>query len=387
MWFMQLSSKFRFYWPLILCVAILMAILIAFLAPYSGNSTALFHMDIPTAATQPLPKPFIVLRVPGYDGMHYYRIARRIPLLFTQAGREELSHSSTFAYAYQRFSLPFLAYILALGMPAALPFSFLFIQLVSLLGTCWLLLYYRCPPLYALALALSPAAILGLHFSLAEPLTLFLLTAFLLRYLSRVSIDWLQVLLLSLLVLTREVNIFLVIFLLVFTVLKKNRSRPLLLLVPFGVFLVWHFVIYAIFHEIPFLWSVDKRAFPLSAILGILVHPEGYNYKTITSIAVFFAFFLPALCLLSYDFFRRPRLDLLLLGSLFFLAIMSTMPDYIWGSVTSIGRVITPVYPFTILYAAQRNDWAAKGLAVGILCLGLFTALGLSLVVHPFTVF
>jgi hypothetical protein len=77
--------------------------------------------------------------------------------------------------------------------------------------------------------------------------------------------------------------------------------------------------------------------------------------------------------------------ELLPLGALAFLLLMWAMPDHIWGSVTSIGRVITPVYPFVILLCRKRNDVFALVLASAILALGLVTAAGLISIVHPFS--
>lgn len=65
---------------------------------------------------------------------------------------------------------------------------------------------------------------------------------------------------------------------------------------------------------------------------------------------------------------------------------MSVMPDHIWGSITSIGRVITPVYPFAMLYAARRNDRMGQWMACAVIGLGLGIGIGLGLIAHPFHV-
>jgi hypothetical protein len=54
--------------------------------------------------------------------------------------------------------------------------------------------------------------------------------------------------------------------------------------------------------------------------------------------------------------------------------------------MTSIGRVITPVYPLFLFAAAERDTWIARGLAVIVLILGLATAIGLALSVHPYLI-
>lgn len=373
-------------WPLVALAFALTIILLLFLFPYGGQPSALFHMDVPVHTTYQPPSPFVVLGVPGYDGMHYYGIAKRIPLLLTPEGRASIGRTSSLAYAYQRFLLPLTAWSLSFGQAAALPFTFLLIQIVSLMGVTWVLLRARVEPLYALALSLSPAAMVGLHFSLAEPLTLVLVTLLLVRYLERLRIGAWDILLLSLLVLTREVNIFLVVFLLGYSMVTRRWRDALWLILPAAVFVLWHGVIYAIFTQIPFLWSTDKRALPFTAIGEILLDPARYTPYSATSIALFLLFVLPAIIVLLRDLWQRPRWDALVLGSLFFLSIMSVMPDQIWGAITSIGRVITPVYPFTVLYYARRNDLTAKLCAAAILLLGLGTAVSLAVSVHPFVV-
>lgn len=373
--------------PLALFVAILAVVLFITLRPYVGNITALFHMDVPVAEQGALPHPFIVLDMPGYDGMHYYRIAQHIPMLFSAEGWHTLSQDRTVAYAYQRFLLPLFAFTLSFGIPALLPWSFFLIQLASLIGLVGVLLRSNIKPLYAFAIGLSPAAMVGLHFSLAEPLTLLLVTLFLLRYTRYSIIGWQEVLLLALLMLAREINIFLALFILIWSALKRDHARWWLLCIPPLVFLAWHGTLYAIFHQVPFLWSTDKHAAPFTAILQILLVPSGYNMYTGSSIALFLLFVVPAGIALLIDGFRSlHRADVLLVGSLFFLAIMSVMPDHIWGSITSIGRVITPVYPFAMLYAARRNDRMGQWMACVVIGLGLGIGIGLGLIAHPFHV-
>ncbi len=355
------------------------------LSPYKGNVTALFHMDAHIAEQATLPSAFVVLDVPGYDGMHYFRIAQNIPKLFSAEGRAELSSDRTIAYAYQRFGLSLVAFILALGSLALLPWAFLLVHLGSLLLMSWLLLRRGIRPVFVCALAFSPAAMVGLHFSLAEPLTLLLVTSFLLLYTSKQQISWLEVFLLSLLVITREINIFLALFVLLFTLFKRDHTRVYLLAIPVLVFFAWHGIIYGIFEQVPFLWSTDKHALPFTAIVDILLAPGNYNMYTLSAVGLFLVFVIPAFILLLTDLaHKKLQADVLLVGSLFFLCIMSVMPDHIWGSITSIGRVITPVYPFTMLYAAKRADGPGVLLGIAVLVLGMGAAWGLATIPHPF---
>jgi RsiW-degrading membrane proteinase PrsW (M82 family) len=63
---------------------------------------------------------------------------------------------------------------------------------------------------------------------------------------------------------------------------------------------------------------------------------------------------------------------------------MLVMPDYIWGSITSIGRVITPIYPLFIFLLMERDTKWSRTLAVIILLIGIGAAIGLATSIHPY---
>ncbi len=385
---MPLLSK---YWPLALTAIVVAGILVITLRPYGGNVSALFHLDTEMAMTHPVPLGFVVLDMPGYDGMQYYQIARTVPQVATPSQWPNLASTIPLSYAYQRILLPISAYILALGNIAMLPWAFLLINSAALIGTAVIMLRWNpSAKLEALALSLSPAALIGLHFNLAEPVTLVLLTWFLIRYIARQAgmpapgLKIFDVLLLSLLVLAREVNILFVGLLLVWMLLSKRWKNGGLLLIPIVVFLLWHGLIYKIFENIPFLTSADKRAFPFGAIIDVFRGVQGYNRLTFSSMALFLGFVLPAIVWLLSRVIQKRRIDFLELGSLAFLGLMSMMAWHIWGSITSIGRVITPVYPLFLLYAAGERSVIGRLIAGAILILGLAIGFALALTVHPY---
>lgn len=375
------------YWPVGTVAAVIGGVLALTLAPYGGNSTALFHMDAFRAARFRPPPGFVVLQIPGYDGMEYYGLARDLPAFFSAEGRARLGVTPTRAYAAQRILLPALSALLAFGRTRALPIVFLAINVAALLATCAVVLRWkRHAALYAIALALSPAALIGLHFSLAEPLTLLLVTTFLVRFCrsgdARITAS--SALLLSAATLSREVNILLVAFFVAWCGMRRQWRSLLWLALPIAVFLAWHGTLRAIFDTVPFLWSAGKRAFPGSAATAVLFGLRGYDALRLSSIALILGFVLPA-TVLSVAHVRRTGLRdplPLLVGA--FLAVMWTMPDHIWGSITSIGRVITPVYPATLLLCAQRDAWVDRLLAAAILAIGIAASVALALIPHAF---
>lgn len=379
-----MNTVLRRYWPVLIVTFILVATILFTLRPYGWNMSALFHLDTVIAGPHPVPSGFVVLQVPGYDGAQYYQVARSIPKIMDPSQWKFLRSHSPGSYAYQRFLLPMAVWVLSLGQESALPFVFLAINVLSLLGTCILLLRWRRDSsLYALCLCLSPAATIALHFQLAEPLTILLVTAMMLRFLQTNRLDALQLLLLSLLVLSREVNILFVLALGILLVLKWRLREAVSLLIPLGVFLLLHGLIYAIFGQMPFLWSAGKQALPLKAIAELLSGQRGYNVYTLSSIALFLLFVVPSLVIVARQMLQNRKLDAVtaLLG--FFLLVMLVMPGHIWGSITSIGRVITPVYPLFALHGIIHNTRLHQLTAVAVILIGLAAAVGLALIVHP----
>ncbi len=373
------------YWPLLILALTLTLFVLLNIRPYGYNLTSIFHIDDVLSRQNPMPEGVVVLQVPSYDGAQYYQIARNIPKIFIPSHWNELQTKSPGSYAYQRFLLPLTAFVVSFGQEPLLPYAFLLINILALMLTA-ALLCRKTRPIYALALCLSPAAMIAMHFTLAEPLTILLITTFLLRYTTLKKIQWLDVLLLSLLVLAREVNILFIAYLIGFSVLKRQWRDIVILLIPVAMFIGWHTVIYQIFGNIPFLISTDATLLPMSEPLKLVFGVYGYNQFSLSSVALFLGFVLPGIVWIGRDILHTKKLEILSLGALAFFGIMSLMPHYIWGSITSIGRVITPVYPLYILALAQRDTRVTRVLAALILLIGLGAAVGLVLSVHPYSV-
>lgn len=373
-------------WPILVLALALALVVLLNIRPYGFNLTSIFHMDEVLHGQTPMPRGFIVLKVPSYDGAQYYQVARNMPKIMNPAKWHELRDISPGSYAYQRFLLPLSAYILSLGQEAALPYVFLFINILALLLTAGEMLHRKKHPLYVFALCLSPAAMVAMHFTLAEPLTILLITTFLLRYADKKKIEWLDILLLSLVVLAREVNILFIAYLIGFSLLTKNWRNAPKLLIPAAVFVGWHSVIYGIFGNIPFLISAEAKVLPFSEPLKNLLGVYGYDRMSLSSIALFFGFVLPGIIWVCVDMWKTRKLEVLTLGALAFFGVMTLMPHYIWGSITSIGRVITPVYPLYILAIASRDTKLTRVLAALVLIIGLGAAVGLAFSGHPYLI-
>lgn len=374
------------YWPIPVLALALFLVIFFNIRPYEYNVTSVLHVDEIISAQNPMPRGFVILQVPSYDGAQYYQVARNMPKIMNPTRWHELRNISPGSYAYQRFLLPLSAYVFSLGQESALPYALLGINVLALLLTAGHMLHRKKRPLYALALCLSPAAMVAMHFTLAEPLTILLITTFLLRYTDQKKIGWVDILLLSFVVLAREVNILFVAYLIGFSLLRKNWRDALKLLIPAVVFVGWHSVIYGIFGNIPFLISAGAKQFPFTEAVKNLIGVYGYNKLSLSSVALFLGFVVPGILWTCRDILQTKKIEILSLGSLAFFGVMSVMPDYIWGSITSIGRVITPIYPLYILAIAERDTPLTRILATVILLVGLGAAIGLAMSLHPYII-
>lgn len=363
----------------------MLAILVGLnIAPYRGNVTAMFHLDSTLADAHVMPKGFVVLQVPAYDGAQYYQIARNMPKIVT-GDWAPLRETPPGSYAYQRFLLPVLAFIVAMGTDALLPYAFLLINVAALIAASFIVLKAtKRHGLYALAFAFCPSAMVALHFMLVEPVALLALAVFLSRYTKREKVGLVEVLMLSAIVLSREVNILFVALLFAYSILRLRWKDCAMLLVPVAAFLGLHYLIFSIFGEIPFLESTGKSTLPMQAVIELLTGKYGYNYLTLTSIPLFLFFVLPGIIWTAAYLIRKRDFTFLPLATLAFLLLMTTMPDHIWGSITSIGRVITPVYPLFLFLAAKEDTWVPRLISAAILGLGFAAGLALALNPHPF---
>ena len=378
-------STARTHWPAAAVGLILALLLTLTLAPYRGNITALFHADGYLASRRPLPPGFVTLSVPGYDGMEYYQIARNIPRIVRSTRWGELLHTPPGSYAYRRMLLPATAWLLALGSERSLPYAFLCVNLAAILSTAVLIARRtRGQWLPVLALALGPAETVALHFSLSEPLTILLVTLLLLRFERSKRMALADALLLALAVFSREVNILFPLAAAVYFVWRREWRSALWMLVPIAAFMALHGLIFAIFREVPFLMSAEKSTLPLKAIAGLLAGEQGYNRLTLSSIPLFLFFVLPATVAMALTVLREKTIGFTSWMLSAFLLTMLAMPDHIWGSITSIGRVITPVYPLFIFWTIEQPTFFSRAMCAALIALGLGAGLGLGLSIHPY---
>ncbi|MDQ6671595.1 MAG: hypothetical protein M3069_12760 [Chloroflexota bacterium] len=203
----------------------------------------------------------------GYDGQFYYYIARD-PLL----GGDALFMDAP-AYRYQRILLPALAWLLGLGQAAAIGWSLLAVNVLSLVLGCAtaarLFDHFRAPRWWLLAYGLNPGFVLGVVQDLAEPLALALVTAgvwgcVMGRHRTAVGA-------LTLAVLARETTLIVPMGLAAYYLLGEHRTRRALsYCLPLLAFAVWQMVV---------VWRVG--ALPVRGVDQILTWPGVGLYQTL----------------------------------------------------------------------------------------------------------
>ena len=169
----------------------------------------------------------------------------------------------------------------------------------------------------------------ALHFTLAEPLTLLLSTIFLYACGAR-TMESIDVLLLSLLVLSREVNVLFALFTLLYLFLKQKWRSAGLAVIPLIVFGIWHTYMYLIFPLGPSL-SVRETEYSFPLNFSYSYRKEALYASHNNIYRSFSGFVLPVLFAYAVANCIPETGHIFPVMLLLFLGIMITMSDNIWG--------------------------------------------------------
>ena len=212
----------------------------------------------------------------GYDGQWFFYLAHD-PLL--RAPNPE-TYLDLPAYRYARILYPTLAWMLALGQPAAVPWTLLIVNLLAgLLGTAAaldLLRQLKANRWLAVGYAFSPPVLIGLTAALAEPTALALVTAGV--ALAVRGKHWAAGLALMLAVLAREPSILVPVGFGLYALARLDWRRGIAYLLPLGVPVLWHLSILARLGALPSAQSPTNFGVPFGGAyyrLGLLLgwHP------------------------------------------------------------------------------------------------------------------
>lgn len=351
---------------------------------YGGNVSGLLHMDVPFGETHRVPPGIVLYEDAAYDGMLYYQVARDVPELFT--GRHIVLDSP---YRFQRILLPLFANAVTLGSERWFPWALLLLNLGAVLGSFALMaaMLHRAN-VHAWTVALNPAATVGVLYSLTEPLSLFFVVAFL-RLWDRAGmrVTWWGILALTLSLFARETTVFLLGLLFLWSLWKRRWTEAGMAVVPMLPFVAWQRFLALRFGDVGFQANANVVSFPFEGPFDLLRSLATGITSYRLSAAALLIFVLPLLGVLLREWSRKKTT----IGVLPFLVsglvgAMLCMDPHMWGAITSIGRVVTPIYPVYALYAARADTRAHRMVSWALIAVTLVASVGIASVPHPYRV-
>ena len=300
----------------------------------------------------------------GYDGQFAYFIARD-PL-------GGWSHCDVPAYRYQRILYPMLAWGLALGQPALVPWTLILVNVAALVGGTYiterLLMTRRVNPWYALAYGGYGGLVAGVRLDLTEPLAYGLVQAGLWAWEARKR-RWLAGPLLTLAALTRETSLIVAGGLVLALLLARRWRAAVRLGLVVGVpFVVWQGVLWAWlgrpgvgaggalatpFEWVPFggMWRVVAHMFspiPAAAMSRLAA-------VVIINTCLFVLPSLWALVVSARDVARGHRHPwVVILGVQ--AVVLPFLPFSTWREPLAMARLGTGLVAATLLYGARRHS-------------------------------
>lgn len=363
-------------------------ILFVFLAvrSYDGNVSALLHMDVNFAERMHAPSGIVLYEDGGYDGMAYYQVARDIPLLLSGG-------TSTFdsPYRFQRITLPLLVYAITLGNETAFPFAFLLINIAAAITSLILvLLLTRSVNIHAVTIVFNPAILVGILFSLTEPVSIAFILFFFWLWKRRGRLDAWPIAALTLSLFARETTIFIIALLLLWFLWRRERRNAALMLIPISLLFLWQYFLLLRFGSVGFQANTNIVDPPFLGIVTVIrwaFEHEGIAQMYRLSSIALLVFFLPLCVVFGKEWMRRTRSidrSTFLLSGL--VITMLSMDAHMWGVITSIGRVVAPIYPVYALYAAEHDSRFLRLLSMSLIAISIIAAVGIALQTHPFRI-
>lgn len=352
---------------------------------YEWNVSGLLHMDVAFGEAHSVPPGIVLYEDGGYDGMLYYQVARELPALLH--GKELYLDSP---YRFQRIVLPLLAFGLALGQEERIPFSMVLLNVAAAGGTLAVLLSVtKKVSAHVFAGVLNPAMFVGTLYTLTEPLSTFFLALFLARWLSNGrKIDAPCIASLALSLLARETTVFVLLFLGAWYAWRREWKQAVPLAIPVALFAVWQAILTFSTGSVPIETGGNMIGVPFSGPLMLLrwaAQETGMKLAyRLSSVALLV--FLAGVCVALFAhagraWRERDPLWLFLLG---LTVAMLCLHSHIWGAITSIGRVVAPLYPIYALYAADQNTRLLRALSIFLIALSIVAAVGIAAVRHPY---
>jgi hypothetical protein len=372
---------------LVLAGAALASLVAINVSQYGWNVSGLLHLDVPAGESYGVPAGVVLYTDGAYDGMLYYQVARDLPALI--AGTPTRLDSP---YRFQRIVLPLLTYAVTLGNERAFPAALLLLNIAASLGALALyLLITKRADVHAATVILNPAILVGVLYSLTEPMSIFFMMLFFWLWLKNGQrLTWLSLAAITLSLFARETTIFLIALLMLWSVCHKQWKQAALILLPIGVLAAWQYLLVLQLGAAGFQanGNIIDLPFqgPYKALVWAFTDDGIRRMYRLASLALFA--FLAALCVMLAKQWRRERARIPVFAFLLsgLCATMLSMDAHMWGAITSIGRVVTPLYPVYALYSHSRDTRQVRAVSWMLICVSVVTAVGIAFIGHPYIV-
>jgi hypothetical protein len=288
----------------------------------------------------------------GYDGMFYFAMAKAP---FDLHRLDDMASPEQRSYRYQRILYPLLVYFFSFGLPAVVPYSMLLVNLFSLAGS--ILIYGRIlslngkPPTFLCYVPLAAGLFVSVLLDLAEPLWVVLVLAGF--YFLKSNNHLLSAVSFGLALFSRESGLYVLIPLLFFYSFQRQFKVVALYFVPVGVFILWQFCLYGVFHYVPLLsYHPPLRDLGINALL------VSASTSHLSDLPVFLiqGSVLVALVVSAIAWRKRKTLittTFVMNSVLAFILLLFYLP---WSDIFAASRTILPLTVIALMCLAESRD-------------------------------
>jgi len=358
----------------LMAVAVYVVFLALVLAPYDFNPSALIGLGAANPLNDPasLPDGLIVFQSVGYDGQHFYHIARSL----VRGERPAVP-----PVRVQRIGYPLAAALLSLGREAAIPWALVAVNLLAIAaGTAVfarLLRRRNLNPWWSLLFALNSGQVLAVQMDLALPMVMaFTAGAWLCWEKRRTGAAGA---LLAAALLTRESAVLFIIPLVVAELLGKRWRDAARLAASVVPYLAWQIALRFWLGAGGMGVSAGQVVAPgvgMAAAMRSAAASVGQGFAAMArqgSVVAVMALILGGLVVSAW---RMRRGYDAYTGGVLLHALFAVCASYdIWEAYASAGRVFAGIFPLLgLAYAVRRERWTLLLLAASA-ALAFFTLL------------
>lgn len=303
---------------------------------YGGNWTAFFrtglHAPLPPAERENL------YRFPsgGYDGQ-YYRLIGQDPLLLHGAS----GYVSAPSLRYGRILLPALAFLMALGRPAAVTYTYFAVVILFLgLGAYWLSRYAVLAgrsPWWGVTFLFVPAAFISIDRLTVDIALAALTIGFALYW--RAGPLWKLYLVLLFAPLAKETGVLLLAAYCLYAIFGKHWARAAAMGSAGIPAAIWFLYVRLRAPDVPGNWF----SIPFRAASEAMLHPERYPLRKWFVTPLEYLAWMGLLLAIAMAIGRLKRNNPLCLAAFLFALLAVTINFSVWEEVESFGRVFTPL--------------------------------------------